>query len=530
MKRCLLSLLLLALVVPICASKSTTTENTSRSYLSVPSNYHSASPEFESGFRADRTHVREDGWHGAFEAIVFGGRSTHSDLTARYFFPFGKTTLLVSNDMLQSVDQLTKTPADINAVAFGIDGVNLDPQVPFISMISIAPRQTVVGGGFHWRQSLWRSEEKGRGFWFDFSFPVENIKNEMNLTENITSPVTINTAPGTAGYIVANNMIAAFQQTGWNYGKIDDSASAMKRTGVADIEIKFGYEWLDQKPCHVESYIGVIAPTGNKPTATYVFEAIVGNGGHVGVEWGSNVGIELWSNDCGDRSLRAEMACNSKYLFKKEQLRSLDLKYKPWSRYIQLYANQAAAVAAATAGNIYSFTPGINILTQEVEVTPGFINDMNCAWLFQAKGFRAELGYNLYARRSETIELDAFNSTAAIKQNGAAGLLNPVGDITPNAFLYFTTGDILAQPFPIPVTLGTVNLYSVAQLTLDDLDLVSASTPAALIHTIYGSLGYDWDDCEWPVGVHIGSSYTFANSNNSVMDHWLVWGKLGISI
>jgi hypothetical protein len=537
MKRYLLSLLLLAFVMPaIRADEDTSgadscdTENTSKSYLFVNPHFHSASPEMEEGFRSARTHARECGWHGAFQAVVFGSRSTHANNTARYFFPFGKTSLLVSEDIVIPANLTPTTKVDLFAEHFGI----FSPlqSAPFSSRISIKPRQTVVGVGLHYRQSLWRDEDKGRGFWFDISAPVTHIKNELNLTEAITQQITLDPRlaalnPPIVGF---TNMTDALKQTGWNFGKIDDEAKAMKRTGLADLEIKIGYEWLDyanyETTCHLESYLGVLAPTGNKPKGEYLFEAVLGYGKHVGVMWGNNLGIELWRDDCNERSLRVEVATNSKYLFRKEQIRSLDLKYKPWSRYIQLYANQAAALAAQTEGGLggqIRFTPGINILTQEVDVTPGFMYDMNCGWVFNARNFSFELGYNFFARRSDCVELDSFNATPAIKALLGLGQTNPIRDITGNFFLETATGTILGT---LPVTPAN---FSQSVITLNDLDLNSAAVPAMLVHTVYGALGYTWG-CEYPVFFDLGASYTFSNSNNAVMDRWTVWAKIGVSL
>lgn len=55
---------------------------------------------------------------------------------------------------------------------------------------------------------------------------------------------------------------------------MDDSADAMKRTGLADMEVKLGYEWLQQEPCHLESYVGLILPTGNAPTGEYLLKQL----------------------------------------------------------------------------------------------------------------------------------------------------------------------------------------------------------------------------------------------------------------
>lgn len=496
------------------------TEVTSKTYLSIAQPFQSNSPELVAASRQDRTHVREDGWHGALQGVVFGGRTTKSENTARYYFPFGKTQLLVEEDLKQ-VSQINKLdPVDLYSGHFGIETV----LETFKSRISIAPRQTVVGGGLHYRHSLWRKEE--RGIWFSISMPIVHVKNEVNLTEVVENDgggvftSTDYTAP-------VGNMKDAFNQTAWKYGKISDCADAMKKTGVADLEIKFGCEWLKDCPYSIESYIGVHVPTGNRPEACYVMEAIVGAGKHVGIMFGNSFGCELYANEAMDRSLRMEVALGSKYLFKKEQIRSFDLKNKPWSRYIQMYASLEDATAASLltgAAARETFTPGINILTQEVDVTPGFMHNLNAAWVLKAKWFQGEIGYNLLSRQSECIELNCFTGSPAIKHLFGAGQTNPVRDMTGNFILETSDGSITGN-FPVPLS-----LYEKSVITSSDIDLASAATPAHLAHTVYGSLGGNFDECRWPILTHFGASYTFSRATNAVMDHWTIWAKLGVSV
>ena len=400
----------------------------------------------------------------------------------------------------------------------------------FKSRITIQPKQTVVGFGIQYRQSLWQNEEKGRGLYVDIILPITHVRNRLDLEEtilNLTNDNTPNSAIQTGvGDGPVGNMIDAFKQPGFLYGKIDDDADQMRRTGLADMEIKLGYEWLQNEPCHLESYIGLVLPTGNAPKGEYLFEAIVGSGKHVGVSFGSNFGTQIWSCQNDDRCLRIEHASHSQYLFKKDHVRSFDLKNRPWSRYLSMYASQEDAQAAFNSGNQTSFTPGINLMTAEVRVTPGFSHNMNTAIVYQSKGFACEGGYNFFARRAEHVELDdALSGNFAIKHALGQGQTNPLRDISGTGQI--EVANIVSDVGNLPVSLAN---YSQSVITSDDIDLASASTPCNLSHTIYGNIGYNWDEREYPMGLHAGGSYTFSNSNNSVVDRWTLWGKFTISI
>ena len=72
------------------------------------------------------------------------------------------------------------------------------------------------------------------------------------------------------------------------YGLMPTGTNATRRkTGVADVELKIGYDALCTECCFVNGYVGVLVPTGNRPQAKYVFEPIVGHNHHVGVLFGS---------------------------------------------------------------------------------------------------------------------------------------------------------------------------------------------------------------------------------------------------
>lgn len=503
-------------------------EATSKTYIAFKPPFQPMDPEFVSGFRS-MNHAREDGIGGGFQIAFFGGKTTSKSNLARYFAPFGinaaKTPIIFGADVgVQTFNVL--------ANHFGVLTVNSqDRSNPdqFLSEVTFKPKQTIFGVGLQWRQSFWRNEEKGRGWWMSLSFPVVQVKNNMHFHENI-----LNSGGGVIpqdqlpeGIIAYPNLETAFQQETWEYGKIEMGGS-LKKTGVADIDLRFGYEWLQYDPYHLESFVGIVIPTGNRPKAEHLFEPIIGNGGHVGLEWGAVYSMKIWECEEREAMLTMEHSAVNKYLFKREQKRSLDLKYKPWSRYIQLYENLEAAQAAGTTADAFSFTPGINILTRDVDVTPGYQFQLNSAFIFDWRGFELEGGFNFFARRAECVELaDTFEETAAIRAFGGQGFTNPVRDMTGNPFLELTINDpdIENNRFILPVPVAN---YSQSIIKAADLDLNSAATPPILAYTIYGNLAYIFDINEWPFFIDAGGSYTFAHEN-SVADRWTVWGKFGLA-
>lgn len=493
-------------------------EITSRSYLAVRPNFQSESPEMISGFRSNRLHAREGGQHGAAEVVLFGSKSNNEDDLARYFFPFCKTELIVDERVgLGSPPQ----PQDLLAQHFNIFTLN----GTFRSKISIRPQTSSVGAGFYARKAFCVNEEKGRGFFTSASFPVMRVKNDLNFQEDI-----INDGGGAnnnSDENVFENMTQALVQPEWQFGKIN--RFALKKTGVADIELKVGYEWIQQEPFHLESYLGILIPTGNKPNSEFLFEPVVGHGRHWGVMFGNAIGVQIWKDEVKDRSLRVEYTGHSKYLFRNTQCRSIDLFCKPWSRYIEVYRDEDQATVASTLSGSQATnfaTPGINVLTIPIKVRPGFSYNMTTAAVFNARNWQFEAGYNLYLRQSECLKLPCpWQEGPAIKNHTGNGDTNPIRDMTGNARLENITLN------STPGTGNRIDLgdYKFNFIKEEDLDLNSAASPCIISHTIYASGGYNWQDRDLPIFANIGGSYEFSNSNNAVVERWTLWGKLGLS-
>jgi len=158
-----------------CKADSCDLEATGKTYLAVRPLFTSNFPEQWVAFRDDRLHARFEGIHGALEIVLFGSRSTNPYDIARYFFPNGKTKLIVDEQINSPFEK------DLLAQNFNIYTVDGD----FRSYISIAPIQTSVGLGFYYKQSLWRNDDANRNLYMSISSPLMRVKNELNFCEQI---------------------------------------------------------------------------------------------------------------------------------------------------------------------------------------------------------------------------------------------------------------------------------------------------------------------------------------------------------
>lgn len=494
-----------------CCLSSCDCQETSHSYLAIRPHFQSASPELVSAVTIPQSLYNKHPNNHLVQWTVFASSSTNTEDLARYFFPFCKTTLIADENAGEPL------PRDLFTQHFNI----FTRRGTFRSQISIAPIQKVAGFGLYYRYNFW-SPGDAQGFWTSISFPLQRVINNLRLHETV-----LDNGGGallTSNNFVFENMIQALQQPDWNFGKL--SCTSCSKTGIADIEVKFGYHWNNEH-AFIEGYGGPLIPTGNKPNAEFLFQPIVGHGKHGGIFLGSTGGY-VWQLQC-DFQLGAYYAAHSLYLFQNTQCRSFDLKFKPWSRYLQVYSNKEQALAASklfatnavVAANIA--TPGINIFTQQLLVKPGFIQNISAALVFIRKNWQFEFGYNAYWRSAECVQLDCpWQEGPALKHLDGRGFTNPFREITGNPIL----DDILTNI--------DLDNYQNNKIQESDLDLLSAAQPGFASHTFFNSIRYEHTvrskhsiNDNSVVFLSTGFSYEFVPHTNAAPERWTWWGKIG---
>lgn len=506
MKRLLLVAVGLSITASVIANNTT-----GHTFFSIQRPYwQSGSPERVTFFRQDIMDTCPEGWGGGFQAAVFGGKSTNANCLGRFFYPVDKTALRVkeykAGDPALSPDN--DPTKDVEARNFNIatvNGASDDADLaPFESVIQFNPDHTFFGIGFAWKQQFWRCDEGYSRFWYEIAFPVVRISNNMNLSETIISDG--GGSDGVAGLndaVHVASMRAAFAQPEMLYGRIPLCGPCTK-WGVGDVEIKFGWNSLCGETCHYNSYVGIVAPTGNRPEARVLFEPIVGNNHHWGIMYGSNMGYEFWT--CRDHSIEIEFDLNGRYLFTNHQRRLLSLHDKSWGTFLEMYRNVEEASAAAAADSQFSGTFGANILAQCVKVSPRFSFDLNSALIYRHCGWEVEAGYNFYARHKENVCLESWTETPQVKNIDGQGDTNTARTIKNN----FTGSSILLADYQ--------------PIFKQDLDLGAAAHPAVLANIIYVAVGYQPSCFNHPMTFGLGGGYEFSSGNDE-LSRWTLWGK-----
>ncbi len=495
----------------------------SRTFFSVITHFQTGSPEREAFFR-DHFLVNETKRIG-FEAVAFASFSGNADRLAQYFLPFGKCELLVAEEGASSFRS-----RDVDAIHLNINHVA--PDNTFQSKVKFGFQQKVYGLGLAVRARIF--PEKDSKWWVAASAPIESVRNEMKLREKIEHK---------GGELEATrvaNVKQAFKQEEWCFGRID--CDHHTKVGVADIDLQAGYQWKTTGKSHGESYIGLVIPTGNKPNGKLVFEPIVGNNNHFGFIMGSMLSEQFF--DDGRDSFYVVMSGNSRYLFANDQVRSFDLTDKQWGRYMEVYVDEEAAQAAEDAVSVADGdhgSPGINVFTKCLHVSPRFMHRFNAAFLYKHRHFNAEAGYNLTSRQSERVKLKKCSVGPALVAGEGSGTGN--GDTTKSRSINHQAAGS-----------DDLSLPSYATLMPADLDPTTAAHPALISHVLYLSIGYQqqvahpeeepsksrWGKTteqkssssqknssyySWIPTCGLGASYEFSEDNTS-LDRWTVWGKV----
>lgn len=475
----------------------------SQSYFSVRPQFSGPDSMKLAGDR-DRRDARADGCGGSFQVTVFGGRSTNKDDVGAYFSPFGRVNMKCRSRTSSGSDD--QEESDILVENFGVLPLNASSSEAgsFNSTLKFQPKQSVVGAGLRYQQHLYKQ------FSLDIAAPVVRVKNTMGLSETVSTTLVASDFYGTL-----QNMTQALSSTQLTYGRIDNTSRT--KTRLAELEVKVNYNYIDEDTHGLNGHLGVSIPTGNKHDATYVFSPVVGNGKHVAIMSGLSAHMEVWNNH--DSNVRVCIDTEGRYSFSNTQKRSFDLMDKRWGRYLSVYATQTDWTNSNT-------TNGINVFTKDCNVTPGISRDLNLALVYtRDSGIQAELGYHFFARQAEKAEL----KTAWENGPSLMGLDTAFPTFDAGSQRTTNRAKTINRRYAQEDNSDTVvSIYNTALVRDTDLDLSAAAAPAALSHTIYGSVHCRWDEREYPVSIGCGGEYEFS-ANNAALNRYALFGTLGVS-
>ncbi|MBT4936009.1 hypothetical protein HON15_04535, partial [Candidatus Woesearchaeota archaeon] len=261
--------------------------------------------------------IEEDHFGGTLQLAPFYQRSTNTKALGNYFgtfyeYPYNSTPTFQELQDFIGVEYLADgyMPGTVPLnplVLIHSHGHGTNPGA-ISNALRFRPYQESIGLRVDYNQKL---DKLIPGLYLQIEAPLVYVK--QSLGETLTSAATTQYLIGDNGvddptrsavslvdYLsgnVTNTATASshgHEQEALTYAKINGSHNEF---GLADVDLKLGYNFLYEDKKHVAIYTALTIPTGNKPDGRYVFEPMVGNGGHWAVGGGIDLSLELWKDE-----------------------------------------------------------------------------------------------------------------------------------------------------------------------------------------------------------------------------------------
>lgn len=375
------------------------------------------------GARRLTNHLEQNSNYSLVSWMASYAQSFDADDIARYFF--GAPSIVFSGSRYPD-----RGKKDILADYFGLSTTAK-------SVVCFEPEIAHYTNDFYWHLGL---DAVASGLYMSVRLPIVHAVWDLKLKEQIIdqgvghpagymSPVRTE-LPDTADTPL-NNMLAASVKEFFSglrhtvdgqvvplivgdiqeplfYGKI---AKRQTMTRAAEVVVALGYNFIDEGCYCVGGNLRLAFPTGNHSDARYLFEAVIGNGGH----WEVGIGLkgygDVWNSDHGAHAFSIHADAQGAYLFAAEQRRSFDFKKQGnGSRYMlleQLGQPSHNLFLGSDVGpaSPYQYEgrliPAINATTLDIKTSIPFQGEIVISGLYEYKQASVEFGYNFFGRTKE---------------------------------------------------------------------------------------------------------------------------------
>ena len=366
--------------------------------------------------------------------------------------------------------------------------------------VTFNPSQEIWGARFDYFQSF---GHPCAGLFFKASMPVVYVKNNVDINVDDSQSIKVGGKEFSLRDFFAGKVVVADDpnslQKPLTKAKI---AGDQSKFGVADINLALGYKIHQTKKDFIFLSAQIIIPTGPRPNGEYLFQPVLGDGKHFGLGARLDGAVQLWKNK--HAAIRVLLDADYRYLFESTEKRMPGVKdFTPSDPASDgSNSNLSQYYMAGTIGQVdQPLLPAANILTQGVKVKPGSQFDLLADLSFKSGGFIIDLGYNFFYKDEEDCWMKGH-----WKDDVYALASNAYSTAT-----IFGDADILTP------------------LNKENLDVEAVKTPSQVTNKVFAGLGYQFNYSKSVPGlVGIGGSYEFA-SDNSALENYSVWLKLGIS-
>lgn len=355
--------------------------------------------------------------------------------------------------------------------------------------------------------------------------PLVQVKNNLGVTYPRSSASHVgNTKVVTTGSTIEQFFAGNYRQAGGNsqqdlnYGKVQNDNSIS--SGLADMKITVGYDVVRELDGCVQVNAGIIVPLGKVPTAERLFEAVHGNGGHIGLVAGAHGDVRVWENKA--KRMAAWLSGNAEYTFLFESTETRIAGVYNYDQEVMVpWGHTALGVQLNQAGTF----PLANVLARPMTVMPGSHFEATLGGSFVWNDFYINLGYNMYYKKAETVDmLDQWPTDrygmAAYQYAGTSAATNFNA-----ASLAANTGDAvgaLNTRYNVANHLGNAVHYQV--------EVAAAAAPDQELHQAVLGAGYRRVMKNIPVTMSVVASYELSKDRTKAPNAWGLGVRVGVAL
>ena len=366
---------------------------------------------------------------------------------------------------------------------------------------------------------------------------IINISIFENWFINVAAPVTwIENNLGITGDQAA---IDAMNSPNFTFVKM--TPGTMDSVRLTQVAISLGTRYMGEPDTHVISTTGIIVPLVEQDCNGSIFQPVQGFNSHFGFDTNALFQFPICQrHEYSNSKILFFADLHNTFLARNHQLRTYDIKNKPFSRYMLLYDKA-----------LNDTVPAMNVLTLRSRVEPFMLTNLATGFRLKYKDSIGEIGYELWAHGAEVVTPEhkgefhedtcntwadgrygiAFINTAGVlakinNTTGAVEALAPgeIGQTASQSTINFVAPpDGQSSCCPTP-TFTQENVY----LRIIDLDRLSCAAQPTITHRAYASLGFGGKGNTRDYFANFGL-FIEASQNNAALCFWGGWFKAGLT-
>lgn len=423
----------------------------------------------------DYIYQKKGSMGGGFSMTPFFLKTRKKSEAQSYFLPNHKNTVLIAGD---TNDEKILLKRDVRAEWLGLPS---DTQ----SLYGVCPSYQQSGFTLAYNQDVKKIVS------FDwFSHWQIGIRVPFILVEYTLESKEQNIENGER-FAVIN----AFKNSTWQAQRVTDY---QRSVGIGDISVYIDSPYFVKDFFIFAAHSGCTIPTAPRASSAYLFSPTRGNDRRFSLFGGVDIQIRL-NQDFHIWQTAFFISVESYYHFNTHARRTLDIKGKPWSRFLLFNRSDDA---------VHTNIPGVNVLTFNVHLRPQTYGEVSFGWRFCSKIWHIEFGYNIWGRAGERIKY-------------IDDELLPVFGIAGSRPLTSANGSTIKDK-------ASDDARFVA-IKLDDLDLLSGCSSSALNHGAHIAIGAskagDKIDAFMGCGLCVEQGHTVG-----ALPQWGGWFKIGFTV